>query len=151
MAIYQTGNTYCFPPEKIPNTGGGGNYDVEQNGDYLINYGNFKGDTVRTLFESRNSKDELLARYAIDPNVLAYRVHKLDGWRPGRPEVKQVKDSLSVNSSNETTWYEIGSEKHTATVAGHGNSFKPEKKGLYCAVLKYGIGYVVSKPTAYTR
>src|SRR6185295_569198 len=53
----------------IREIGGGGNYDVELNGNYLINYGLFKADTLknRLLFEYRNENDKILAQYTVPP------------------------------------------------------------------------------------
>ena len=142
-----------WPIDDIPNSGGGGNYDVEPNGNYLINYGNFKTDTAkpRILFDCRDKNDQLISRYTIPVNSIAYRVHKLSNWRPARPEVKLNKGSLSVNSTIETTWYILDTEKHQATVVGSGKSFSPAKPGTYCAAVKYGIGYAVSIPVSYPQ
>ena len=150
VMIFRTKKRY-FPAEKTPNTGGGGNYDVEKNGNYIFNYGNFKSDSIRTLFDYRNGNDKILARYTIAPYILAYRVHKLSGWRPARPAVKQNKGSLSVDQKYDGTWYLLDNENHKATVAGQGNNFKPEKAGVYCVAVKYGFGYSVSKPVSFAK
>ena len=137
--------------EEIPNTSGGGNYDLEKNGNYLVNYGTYKMNTEgrRTLFDYRDSSDRLLARYTVYPNILSYRVHKLTDALPPRPEIKKSKAGLTINSEKEATWFLLDDNNHTATFAGRGKNFKPSKTGRYCATIKYGIGNVVSLPVAY--
>ena len=53
---------------KMPNTGGGGNFDKEANGGYLFNYGLFKQDSTlktRALFEYKDAAKNEPAEYGI--------------------------------------------------------------------------------------
>ena len=79
----------------IPETGAG-NYDVQPDGNYLINYGIYKGDTSNNhiLFECGDKEDKLLSQYTVVPYGFCYRVHQLSNWRPARPAVTKKKEML---------------------------------------------------------
>ena len=138
----------------IPETGAG-NYDVEKNGNYLIHYGIYKGDTVNNhiLFEYRDKDNRLLSQYSVMPYGFCYRVHKLDNWQPPRPVIKKKGGALiAANEGTNGAWYKLSGEGlKTVTVAGSGNKLSPVESGFYCLVVPYGIGYAVSTPFKYSK
>jgi hypothetical protein len=141
-------------PDNIPQTGAG-NYDVEEAGNYLINYGIYKGDTSieHILFEYREKDDNLLARYMVMPLGFCYRVHKMDTWAPPRPKIIVKGAQLSSTDNNiRGTWYHLsGKDLKTVTKVGAGNKYRPLENGYYCLAVKYGIGYAVSEPLNFLR
>ena len=144
-----------IPQPLVPNTGAGGNYDVEPNGDYLINYGAFAGDSAvnRLLFEFRDSHDSLIAQYKVPPRIICYRVHKMNNGHIHRPVVRENNGSLTTdNEGKEHTWYLLtGPEKTTATKVGNGNHFQPIESGDYCVTEAMGAGYAVSLPFSFIK
>jgi hypothetical protein len=138
----------------IPETGAG-NYDVQSNGNYLINYGIYKGDTSgnHILFECRDKTDKLLSQYTVMPYGFCYRVHQINNWRPPRPVVRRKNGTLiAANGENNGTWYKLsGRELKTVTVAGAGSKLAAPEDGYYCLAVPYGIGYAVSVPFKYVK
>jgi hypothetical protein len=144
------------PSEKMAETGGGGNFDEEQNGNYLFNYGLFKQDsalTARALFEYRDEKNKMTTEYSIaSPMVFSYRVHRMGGWRPARPLVSLTNGILRTNTKSESSWYKLsGSGLRTIKKVGEGDKYTPKENGDYCVVSKSGIGWAVSKPFHFTK
>jgi hypothetical protein len=143
------------PSVSVPNTGAGGNFDLRADGSYLFNYGIFRQDTAlteRSLMEYRDTKTNKIAKYSIAPSVFAYRVHETD-WKPARPAVK-VKDGAlyTDGASRSVKWFILyGEGMKKARQAGTGEGFKPEGSGSYCAVVPYGVGWVVSEPIKITK
>ena len=138
------------PKDTVPNTGAGGNYDVEANGNYLINYGAFAGDssTYRLLFEYRDKSDSIVAQYKVPSRIICYRVHKMNNPQLKRPAIK-VKDGWlnAPDESKEYRWYRLSGTNNTVvTEVSSGVRYKPTEGGLYCFTEKYGIGYLVSEP-----
>jgi len=145
--------TKHFTSTSVPETGGG-NYDVETNGDYLINYGLYQGDSLHQhiLFEYRAKNDSLLGQYTGLQQTFCYRVHKFTGNRPPRPLVVQKKGALVLAKQQNAVWYQLsGKYMALVTKAGTGNKFIPAHPGYYCAVVKYGIGYAVSQVINYRK
>ena len=137
------------PPTEIKNSNGLGNYDVEANGNYLINYGAYRADTSnpKTCFEYRDVNNKILSSYALYPFATIYRAHKLDGWRPARPVIKLNGKVLSLEVNYPSiSWYELNSKEQIATQVFQGKEFNPSKAGVYCAVVASGFGYAVSEP-----
>src|ERR1700722_4071469 len=102
----------------MPNTGGGGNFDMEANGNYLFNYGLFKQDSTlpkRVLFEYKNEKNNTTAEYEISPSIFAYRLHKMENWRTPRPDINRKGAQLGTDSRwTNLKWYRLsGKELHT--------------------------------------
>lgn len=142
--------------EKIPNTGGGANFDLKENGDYLFNYGLFKQDTAlkeRRLFEYKEEKKNLVAEYTILPSIFAYRIHKMTEWRPSRPQIIAQNGQLKTAAkSTAYTWYRLsGPGMKTITKIGEGDKYTPKETGDYCVAAKYGIGWAVSRAFHYTK
>ncbi len=133
---------------------GQGNFEIENDGHYIINYGGIKGDTTQNIcFEYRAASDSIIGRYtAVFPYAPAYRVHQLDGWRPERPIVTKSHGKLNIQKQvTDVVWYRLDYNRLIAVKAGTGKTFNPDGPGLYCATVKLGIGYIVSKPVYYTR
>lgn len=145
------------PAEPIPNTGGGGNFDPEINGNYLFNYGLFKWDTTqsqRTLFEYRDEKNHSTVLYKIPASLFSYKIHKVSAqWRPARPLVSLTAGRLSTDPKwREARWYKLSGPDHqTVEPLGKGQAIKPDQEGYYCVAARYGMGWVVSRPFHYLK
>ena len=141
-----------FNSPEIPQTGAG-NYDVEANGNYVINYGLYRGDTqsMHVLFDYRAKDDKLWGRYVVLPQAFCYRIHRFTGPVPSRPEIVEKKGVLVAKDESKTgVWYELsGKDLEAVTKVSAARKFKPLHKGYYSLVVKDGIGYVVSKPFKY--
>ena len=143
------------PKPVVPNTGAGGNYDVEANGDYLINYGAFTGDSTvnRLLFECRDSNDRIIAQFKVPPRIICYRVHKMNNGNISRPLINENHGSLTTdNERREHTWYRLtGADKTSATMVAKGIRFQPLESGVYCVTEAMGVGYAVSLPFIFNK
>ena len=149
-------NTYT-PSETISNTGGGGNFDEDGDGNYLFNYGLFKQDpslTERPLFEYKYSKDKSAIEYSIaSPLVFSYRIHKVGSGRPPRPVI-EIHDGRLYTSmrSDVYAWYRLsGADKKTVTKVSSNPKYIPSEDGYYCVAVKYGMGWSVSSPYKYSK
>jgi hypothetical protein len=143
------------PKDTVPNTGAGGNYDVYTNGNYLINYGAFTGDSLhyRLLFEYRDKNDSILAQYKVPQRIICYRVHQMFNHSFVQPIIKVADGYLqAANEAKQHKWYRLyGAGNMSATEVGSGNKYKPTESGTYCFTEKYGIGYLVSKPVVFQK
>jgi len=143
------------PDVSVPNTGAGGNYDVEENGNYLINYGAFEGDssTKRLLFEYRDRTDKIIAQYKVPSRIICYRVHKMNNNLLPRPLIKIKNRCLYAgNGLKAHTWYRLSGPGNTiATEVGEGEKYQPTEKGVYCMTEPYGVGYAVSVPVVFDK
>lgn len=143
-----------FNPVEIPQTGGG-NYDVDASGNFLINYGLYKGNppTRHILFDYRDEEDKLLARYTTLPESFCYRIHRVSGVISPRPVVIERNGMLLTKTEiQNATWYELsGKDMQIVTVCSNATRFKPAHMGKYCVAVKQGIGYGVSKVYNYYR
>jgi hypothetical protein len=150
----------AFRPDPLVPNSGLGNYDVAPDGEFLIHYGIYVGDTVsvhkkdaHTLFEWRKNDNQLIARYTVPPYAFCYRVHQLQGWRPKRPEVV-VKNGMltTVKNYEHCTWYKLtGADFKVVEQVGAGKQISPSTNGTYCVTVKSGIGFAVSKPISFTK
>ena len=145
-----------IPSEKMAETGGGGNFDEEQDGNYLFNYGLYKQDsalTSRTLFEYHDEKNNKNTEYSIaSPMVFSYRVHRMGGWRPARPVVSLSSGILHTNTKTESCWYKLsGPGLRTIKKVGEGEKYAPKENGDYCVVSRSGIGWASSRPFHFTK
>jgi hypothetical protein len=136
------------PVQHISNTGGGGNFDEETNGNYLFNYGLFLQDSAlseRLLFEYKNKKSNTTTEYNIARNNFAYRVHRMAGWRPARPQVTVKNGLLATDAKGAVKWYRLsGKDMQTADYISESENITPTPNTYYCAAVKYGIGWSVS-------
>lgn len=144
------------PSEQIPNTGGGGNMDMDQDGSYLLNYGLFSQDSTlpgRTLFEYKDAKNNRSAIYQTAPTIFTFRAHPMNGWRPLRPVITLKRDQLTATTKLKTAkWYRLsGPDLKTVTYLGEGENYSPKENGFYCVATKYGVGWSVSKAFKYTK
>ena len=144
------------PIDKVSNSGGGANLDKEKNGNYLFNYGLFKQDTTlkqRPLFEYDDTKSNKATEYTIEPDVFAYRVHRLTDRRPARPVIMEKNGKLIADrKSSAIKWYRLsGTDLHTVEYVGDGEKYTPKEDGYYCVNEKYGIGWSVSRPFKFVR
>ncbi len=132
-----------------------GNFDLEKDGNYLLSYGFYKGDTTsnHTFMEYRNSKDNVVAAYSISPHGFYYRVHKTGPWGPKRPEVIEKDGALKCVSGASGTWYKMEGKDLEALkpVVKSAALFRPKEKGYYCVAVPSGVGYAVSKPFNYSK
>ena len=80
-----------YRPEERIMSGGQGSFDLEANGDYIMNYGqapNPVGSNNYRPFMQVGRGDSVFARYSLPKWVVCYRVHKLRNWpKPPRPEI----------------------------------------------------------------
>jgi hypothetical protein len=143
------------PQVAVPNTGAGVNYDVEPDGNYLINYGAFAGDssTNRLLFEYRDKNDTILAQYKVPPRIICYRVHRMKDSQLGRSRTVAKSGWLFAgNESVPHTWYRLsGADNTIVTEVGAGGRYKPTEPGIYCFTTRAGIGYSVSAPVRFDK
>ena len=127
-----------------------GNYEVQENGDYIFNYGaHAYASNVRNPFMEYSDKHEkVYAQYSFPGSLYSYEVHQLNEWKPPRPEVVLKNKELTAKGEmKEWTWYKLSGDDNTVvTKAGVGAVFKPTENGVYCVAGKYGIGYSVSRP-----
>jgi hypothetical protein len=131
-----------------------GNFDLEQNGNYLLNYGVYRSDTAanHNFLEYRDSRDSLLAAYTVPSRCFYYRVHKTGNWGPHRPVVIEKTGTLMCITGESGTWYKLyGKGLKSVKLVGKGSEFQPPVSGYYCVAVKSGIGYVVSMPVKYSR
>ncbi len=145
-----------LPAVEIPNAGGGGNFDLEPDGNYLFNYGLFSQDSVlksRALFEYRDEKNHVTAEYTISPSIFSYRVHKTTDWRPSRPVIIEKSGKMIADSkASVIKWYRLsGTDLHTVEYTGDGEKYAPTEEGYYCVSVKYGIGWSVSRPFKFKK
>ena len=144
------------PVDKVSNSGGGANLDEEANGNYLMNYGLFKQDTTlkqRPLFEYDDVKSSRREEYTIEPDVFAYRVHRLHDWRPVRPVITEKGGKLIADSKTSAIkWYHLsGTDLHIVEYVGNGEKHAAKEDGYYCVSVKYGIGWSVSRPFKFSK
>ena len=144
------------PIEKISNTGGGGNFDIEADGNYIFNYGLYKQDTTlkeRILMEYKNEKNNTRTEYAIAPSIFSYRIHKMTEWSPSRPVISNKNGALiSDSKAPAQKWYRLsGTDLHTVNYAGKGDTFTPKEEGYYCVSVKSGFGWAVSRPFKFDK
>lgn len=142
------------PQMKMPNTGGGGNLDIDSDGSYLMNYGFYTGDSSqreRPLFEYHDSGG--YTSYATARTMFAFRVHRADGSLPLRPDVQQAGNILRCSDTGAAIkWYRLwGEGLRSIEFVGGGPQLAPAASGYYCATVPYGIGWVVSRPYLYTK
>jgi Arylsulfotransferase (ASST) len=144
----------AFTQDDVPETGAG-NFEVNANGDYIINYGLYRGDTLpmHILFDYRNPENKLLARYTASPQAFCYRVRTFSNSLPPRPVVVEKNGMLTVKSETKNvTWYELsGKNFEIVTRCSNATRFKPGHHGNYCVAVKQGIGYLVSSLYKYDR
>jgi len=136
------------PSEEIPNTGGGGNMDMDKDGSYLMNYGLFDQDTTllaRTLFEYKDAKNKRSAVYQTSPTIFTFRAHPMNGWRPSRPVISSKGGQLSTDTKLKILkWYRLsGTDLKTVTFLGEGEKYSPQEDGFYCVASKFGLGWSV--------
>lgn len=129
---------------------GGGNYDIEPNGNSLVNFGVYGLDDTlnsKTLFEYRGSDNKLMGIYAMPPITMCYKVHRFTNPKPHRPAVKVLNGLLiAPEGLKNYKWYKLsGPELKTVSLASTDPKFKPAEKGFYCLTVKQGIGMAVSK------
>ena len=141
-------------PVKKITSGSGGNYTVEGNGDYILNYGTVsnRDSTIRNLFfEIGNEHTGTRAEYKTAKKDKSFLVTELNGWKPSRPRIVAQGSKLKAEGEmKEWVWYQL-SESDNAQVrkVGEGANFTPADPGIYCVAGKYGIGYSVSLPYHY--
>ena len=137
-------------PEKKIFSSGWGNYEKDEMGNYLLNYGQYLKDTgnSRHIFmEYRNRNDGINSKYELPAGIFSYKVHFLKDNRPPRPEIIQANGMLTIKGDmKEWTWYRLSGAQNTEIEkVGEGSSYAPKNSGLYCVVGKYGIGYSASR------
>ena len=137
------------PSVDLPNTLGGGNYDLDPDGNYVLNYGAFwaKDTTVgRPVFEYGNDK-KMLSQYTVPYTVICFKVHTYKNPRPPRPQIKATGNELTATGLKNYKWFKLsGKDLKRVTEVGSGPTYKASEKGVYCVTAKYGIGCSVSEP-----
>ena len=141
-------------PDKLISSWSGGNYEVHENGDYVLNYGTFTTkDTANknVFFEYGNERTKSHAEYKLVKKGKSYEVQELNGWRPPRPVIVDHGNQLkAAGEMKEWTWYQLsGTDNTQVKKVGEGANFSPTTEGNYCVAGKYGIGYSVSLPFYY--
>ena len=141
-------------PEKNYEGRGQGNYELEDNGDYILTYGMIPEHDSSTFrnFMQFGKEDSIYARYQLYPYVYCFKAHKLNyDWRPQRPKIVQEGATLKAAGDMQNwIWYKLeGPDKTRVTKVGEGAIFKPSEFGDYCVEGKYGVGYSVSRSYSY--
>jgi hypothetical protein len=140
-------------PSKSVLSYGHGNFELNAEGRYLLNYGICGNDTAADiiLFETGNVNRAELVTYAIAPVNVSYRVYELTNCVPPRPQIIQIDKFLRAKGNMKNwVWYQLsGNDCRTVKKVGNGSFFSPQRGGVYCVTGEYGIGYSVSAPFLY--
>ena len=140
-----------FLPDEPVFSGGAGNYEVYENGGYLLSYGQYplKDSTEKYHFfmEFRDGHGRIRTKYQLPALLFTYKVHKVTNERPPRPVITESKSTLqAVGDMNNWVWYRLSGPNNTLTEkVSEGETFTPKEYGWYCVAGKYGIGWSVSK------
>jgi hypothetical protein len=145
-------------PEHHVWSNGAGNFDPEENGNYLLHYGLYPGtdhsDTSHVFMEYR-IKNGGIIRLKLPSMIFAYKAHRLISTIPPRPSIRQQGDVLIASGSRmkNWTWYKLEQKKKhkNARKVGSGESYIPTENGKYCVSAEYGIGYAVSVPVTWKK
>ena len=132
-----------------------GNYDINVNGEYLMDYGIYAyvadsadNSGYKPFFEYGIKSGQVFAQYKIPIDYSSYKVTQLEGCKPPRPKIGRKGAELKASGvMRQWVWYQLsGTDDTKAEKVGAGACYKPTRTGLYCVAGKYGIGWTVSKP-----
>ena len=126
-----------------------GNYEREENGLHIINYGNNASlEDKQKSFEIVNEKDEAVAEYFLPSLNHAFKAHLVQSWKPLRPVILAEGDKLSVSGMQTSViWYQLKSDK--VIPVSSEIIFTPKSAGVYVAATQTGFGWLVTKPYAF--
>lgn len=128
---------------------GFGNYQADENGMSLFNYGRYATpDEWQKIFEIADSDGHLHAEYYSPSLNFAYRVQHVRSWKLQRPEIVCDSGTLKINrASSQVMWYRMDGD--TAVRAGEGLNWQPDRPGRYLAACRAGFGWLVTSTCDY--
>jgi hypothetical protein len=138
-------------PQKVYRARGQGSFDYNENGYYMIAYGNMPADEDNRGFRDvieYGTVGKPQGFYQLPPWNYVYKAHRLEDWpRPPRPVIVKNGNLLETTADlKDLTWYKLSGPNNTnITKAGTGKSIPFEAGANYCVEGKYGMGYVVSR------
>ncbi len=124
----------------------GGNFQILDNGMYLLNYGNDTSlDDWHKVFEFADTSGKVHAEYHLPCMNHAFQAHLVKSWKPYQPTIINENGVLKVSGIPiSVSWYLM--KDSDVIHVSDSMTIHPESSGTYIATTKQGFGWLVTKP-----